>query len=110
MARRRMTGVGLEAQDLEEGQREAGSLAGARLGGAQKVFARQHYGNGLRLDGGGRGVTLLGNSLEQFGREPERIKCANWKSPALGLLEGGSLRPVQADASSLLLRGPGWPT
>src|SRR5207302_9987122 len=54
MARRRMADVRLGAEQLEEGKREAGGLAGARLGRAQEVFAGEHYGNGLRLDGGGR--------------------------------------------------------
>ena len=77
VARGRMAAVGFRVQDLEEGKRKAGGLAGTGLGGAQKVFAGEHYGDGLRLDGGRRGVALLGNSLEQFGREPERIKRAN---------------------------------
>ena len=63
-----MAGVRLAAQDLEEGEREAGGLAGAGLGGAQKVFAGEYYGNCLGLDRRGCGVALLGNSLEQFGR------------------------------------------
>jgi hypothetical protein len=104
-----MARVGLEAQDLEQRQREPGGLAGAGLGSAKKVFAGEYDGDGLSLDGGRCGVALLGDSLEQFGRKPEGVKGTNEKSPALGLLEGGSLRPVQADASSLLLVGPGWP-
>jgi hypothetical protein len=76
-----MARVGLGVQDLEEGQREAGGLAGAGLGGAQKIFAGENYWNGLRLDRRGCGVALLGNSLEQFGLEPEGVKRANGKSP-----------------------------
>jgi hypothetical protein len=66
-----MAGIGFSAQYLKERQRESGSLAGAGLGGAQQVFAGEDYGDGLRLDGGGGGVALLGDSAEQLGLEPE---------------------------------------
>jgi hypothetical protein len=66
-----MTGIGFLGQDLEEGKREARGLAGAGLGGAQKVFAGENNGNGLRLDGGGRGVALVRDSAEQLGLEAE---------------------------------------
>jgi hypothetical protein len=54
---------------LQNGQRKAGGLAGASLRGAEQVAACEHYGNGLRLDGGGFGVALLGDSAEQLGPE-----------------------------------------
>jgi len=76
-----MARVGLLVEDLEERQREAGGLAGAGLGSAQKVFAGEYDGDGLRLDRRRCGVALLGNSLEQFGLEPEGVKRANGKSP-----------------------------
>jgi hypothetical protein len=41
---------------------------------AEKVAACENYGNGLRLDGGGLGVTLLGDCAEQLGREPEILE------------------------------------
>jgi len=66
-----MARVGLGAQDLEEGKREAGGLAGAGLGGAQKISAGEDYGDGLQLDGGGRGVALVRDCAEQLGLEPE---------------------------------------
>jgi hypothetical protein len=66
-----MARIGLLGQDLEEGKREAGGLAGAGLGGAQKIFAGENYGDGLRLDRGGRGVALVRDSAEQLGLEAE---------------------------------------
>jgi hypothetical protein len=66
-----MTRVGLGAEDLEQREREAGGLAGARLGGAEQIFAGEDYGDGLRLDGGGRGVALFRDRAEQLGLEPE---------------------------------------
>jgi len=66
-----MAAVGSLGQDLEEGEREAGGLAGPGLRGAEKVLAGENYGDGLRLDRGGNGVTLLGDSAEQLGRQAE---------------------------------------
>ena len=77
MARGRMARVGLGAQELEEGKREAGGLAGARLGCAQEVFAGEYNGNGLRLDGGGRGVALFRDCAEELRLQPERVKRTN---------------------------------
>jgi hypothetical protein len=74
-----MARVGLEAQDLEQRQREPGGLAGAGLGSAQKVFAGEDDGDGLRLDGGGLCVALFRDSAEQLRAKPERIeRIANW--------------------------------
>ena len=56
---------------MKNGKGEAGGLAGAGLGGAQKVAAGEHDGDGLRLDGGGNGVALLGDSAEQLDLEAE---------------------------------------
>jgi len=66
-----MARVGLGAEDLKQREGEAGGLAGAGLGGAQEVLAGENYGNGLRLDGGGRGVALFRDCAEQLGLEPE---------------------------------------
>jgi hypothetical protein len=52
---------------LQYRQRESGGLAGAGLRGAEEIPACEDYGNGLRLDGGGLGVTLLGDCAEQLG-------------------------------------------
>jgi hypothetical protein len=62
------------AQALQDRQGEAGGLAGAGLGGGEQVAAGQDDGDGLRLDGGGRGVALLGDSAEQLGLQPEGIE------------------------------------
>ena len=66
-----MAGIRLGAQDLEEGKREAGGLAGAGLRGAEQVFAGEHDGNGLRLDRRGLRIALVRDSAEQLGLEPE---------------------------------------
>ena len=72
-----MAGVRLRAQDLEEGKREAGRLAGAGLGRAQEVLAGEYNGNGLRLDGGGRGIALFRDCAEELRLQPERVKRTN---------------------------------
>jgi hypothetical protein len=50
---------GLGHQPLQHRQREAGGLAGAGLCAAHQVGAGQDGGNGLRLDGSGRVVTVF---------------------------------------------------
>ena len=57
---------------LQQRQRESGGLAGAGLGGAQQVAAREHEGDGLGLDGGGGCIALLGNGARERIRQPER--------------------------------------
>ena len=44
------------------------------MSGAEEIAACEYYGNGLRLDGGGYGVTLLGDCAEQLGGEPEILE------------------------------------
>jgi hypothetical protein len=55
------------AEQLQDRQREAGRLAGAGLRDAEKIAPRKYDGDGLRLDRGGNGVALLGDSAEQLG-------------------------------------------
>ena len=74
MARGRVADVGFRSEQLQHRQSEAGGLAGAGLGGAEEISACEDYGNGLRLDGGRYGVTLLGDCAEQLGREPEILE------------------------------------
>jgi len=74
MARGRLADVRFRSEELQHRQSEAGSLAGAGLRGAEQISACEDYGNGLRLDGGGYGVTLLGDCAEQLGREPEILE------------------------------------
>jgi hypothetical protein len=74
MARGRVAGCGFRSEELQHRQREPGRLAGAGLGGAEEISACEDYGNGLRLDGGGYGVTLLGDCAEQLRREPEILE------------------------------------
>jgi len=44
------------------------------LSGAEQIAACENYGDGLRLDGSGYGVTLLGDCAEQLGRKPEILE------------------------------------
>jgi hypothetical protein len=104
-----MRAVGLLGKALEDGQRKPGGLAGAGLGGAQKVFAGEDDGDGLRLDGGGLCVALFRDSAEQLRAKPERIeRIANWNfsctRPVKGLPSTGSGRCFLG----LFLSGPGW--
>ncbi|OFA04350.1 hypothetical protein DUGA2_26240 [Duganella sp. HH101] len=55
---------GVGRQTVQDGQREAGGLAGAGLCACQQVAAIQHRRDGLLLDGGGRGVAGFGNSAD----------------------------------------------
>jgi hypothetical protein len=59
------------AKALQDGQHEAGRLAGAGLGAREHVAAGQDCRNGGQLDGGGVGVAFLGHSSGQLGLEPE---------------------------------------
>jgi hypothetical protein len=59
---------------LKQWQGKPGSLASAGLRGGKQILAGENDGNGLRLDGGGNGVTLLGDSTEQLGRQAKGIE------------------------------------
>jgi hypothetical protein len=61
-------------QALQQGQGEAGGLAGAGLRGAEQVASREDEGDGLRLDGGGFGIALLRDSAKQLGDQPEAFE------------------------------------
>jgi hypothetical protein len=74
MARGRVAGGGFPREQLQHGQGKPCRLAGAGLRGAEQIAPGENYGNGLRLDGGGFGVTLLGYSAEQLGRKPEILE------------------------------------
>jgi hypothetical protein len=90
---------------LQQREGEAGGLAGARLGRAEEVAAGEDDRDGLRLDGGGDRVALVGYGAREIGGKPEAFKSrANQNSPELGLGRG-DLRPVQADAIFSLLFG-----
>jgi hypothetical protein len=105
-----MAGVRLFAQDLQQREREAGGLAGAGLCRAEKVLACEYYGDGLRLDGGGRGVALVRDCAEQLGLEPERIKGTNENSPASACKKAGAFDRFRQMLLSLFLGDPGWTT
>jgi hypothetical protein len=61
-------------EQLQHRQGEAGGLAGAGLRGGEKIAAGENDGDGLRLDGGGLGVALLGDSAEQLGGKAETLE------------------------------------
>jgi len=81
---------------LQDGQGEAGGFSCAGLRGAKQVAACEDDGDGLRLDGGGNGVTLLGDSAEQLGRKAECFKRRSDDFLLLGPRRI-NLRPVQAE-------------
>jgi len=66
--------VGFSREQLQYRQREGCRLASAGLRCAEEIPACEYYGNGLRLDGGGLGITLLGDCAEQLGSEPEILE------------------------------------
>jgi len=61
MARGRVAGVGFPREQLQHGQGKPRRLAGAGLRGAEQIAPGENYGDSLRLDGGGYGITLLGD-------------------------------------------------
>jgi hypothetical protein len=58
-------------QLVDQRQGEGGGLAGAGLGDAQNVLAGEGDRDGLRLNGGGRGVAGVCDRLKGRGRQPE---------------------------------------
>ena len=74
MARGRVADVGFSREQLQYRQRESGGLAGAGLRRAEQIAPGEDDGDGLRLDGGGYGVTLLGDCAEQLGCKPEILE------------------------------------
>ena len=58
-------------QPLQQRQHEACGLAGPGLRGAKQITAGEHLGDGLGLNRGGLGVTLLVDSTEQLGQKAE---------------------------------------
>ena len=68
----RTRGLGHEA--LQQRQDEAGGLAGAGLGAAHDVAAREDGGNGLRLDRRGRGVARFVHGTQQRLGQAEGIE------------------------------------
>ncbi len=56
---------------MQDGQREAGGLAGAGLRGGHQVVTGEHGGNCLLLDRGWCVVALFGDGALDFGLEAE---------------------------------------
>jgi hypothetical protein len=69
-----MTCGAAHREQLQHRQGKSGGLAGARLRRGEKIAPGENDGNGLRLDGGGLGVALLGDCAEQLGRKPEILE------------------------------------
>jgi hypothetical protein len=69
-----MAAVRFRGQPLQDRQREAGGLPGAGLRGAEEVAAGKDDGDGLRLDGGGLGIALLGYGARKRGRKAEAFE------------------------------------
>ena len=57
-------------QALEDGQDEAGGLAGARLRAGQQIAAGEHGRDRLRLNGSRDGVSLIGDRAQQRAGQP----------------------------------------
>jgi len=66
--------MGAGREQLQRRQREACRLAGAGLRGAEQVSSREYDRDRLRLDRGGLGIALLGDSAEQLGRKAEILE------------------------------------
>jgi hypothetical protein len=87
-----MTRIGDRAESLQNWQGKSGSLAGAGLRSAEQIAPGKNDGYGLRLDGGGFGVTLLGDSAEQFGRQAEILERGTDNDLLISACEGRALR------------------
>ena len=62
------------AELLQQRQREAGRLAGAGLRTREHVRSGEHCRDGLKLNGCGNRIALIGHGTEQLGLEPESIE------------------------------------
>jgi hypothetical protein len=98
-----MARVGPGGKALQQGQGEAGGLAGAGLGGAEQVAPGEHHGDGLRLDGGGHGVALVGDRACQLGIEAEAFERRTDGFLLSTAWEGGTFDRFRRMLFSLLL-------
>ena len=88
-------GAGVGRQQLQQGQREGGGLAGSGLGAGHQIASFEHDGNGLGLDGGGDLVALLAHGAQQLGHEAEGFESHGyswWARPLGALPEWGPVR------------------
>jgi hypothetical protein len=69
-----MARSGFPREQLQHGQGKPCGLAGAGLRRAEQIAPGENYGDGLRLDGGGLGVALLGDCFEQLGAKAEILE------------------------------------
>ena len=108
MARGRRARVRVRRQELQHREREAGGLAGAGLRRAEEVAAGEDHGDGLRLDGGGHGVALIGYRACKLG-----IKAEAFESGTDGVLlstawEGGTFDRFRQMLFLACYSSPGW--
>ena len=75
-------------QALQDGQDEAGGLAGAGLRAGQQVAAGEHGGNRLRLHRGGLGITVFGDGTHERLGQAEPGKRHDCFRENIGLLPG----------------------
>ena len=84
----------LRAEQLQNGQGEAGGLAGAGLGGGHQVAAGKDDGNRLRLDRRRLGIAFFGNGAKNLGAQAEFGKahdvCPGSASPCRRSVWAGS--------------------
>ena len=64
----------VDGEMVENGQGESRRLPGAGLGQAEQIAAFQHFGNGLRLNRGGRDIVFGGQGLQNRCDKTERLK------------------------------------
>ena len=70
---------------MKDGKREGRRFAGAGLGYADEIAARQDGRNGLRLDWRGRVIALFVDSAQQRFGQAEGIERHFWGSGEIGL-------------------------
>jgi hypothetical protein len=64
----------LGLQQVQQGQRESGGLAGTGLGACKQVAAAQYLRDGLGLDRRGRGIAGIGNGTQNGLSQPEVVE------------------------------------
>ena len=107
MTRGRGARIRVLRQLLEDGEAEAGRLAGAGLGAAHDVAAGEDFGDRLRLDRRGRGVTGLGDGPQDLGPQAELFKarCGQFQCSRDAAYRYSRL-PVQAAKLVGVVNGP----
>ena len=87
-------------QQLQDGQRETGGLAGAGLGGDHQVAAFQYGRDGLGLDGSRSGITSGSHGAHQRVGQAERGKGHSDK-PCDGRLRTRTVRAAENEEAGV---------